>query len=91
MVIILQSLDIEKRRPCRQRLGAPQKSLHSVAPHNQHGPHGPILLGRDMADHPKIENSGNTVINIIMWILTTGLKIQRDLFHLISTNSDQAK
>ena len=32
-------------------------------------------------DHPKIENSGNTVINIIMWILTTNywakVKIQR--------------
>ena len=55
-------------------------------------PCGPILLGRHgILDHPKIENSGNTVINIIMWILTTGLKIQRDLFHLISTNSDQAK
>ena len=34
-----------------------------------------------MVDHPKIENSGNTVINIIMWILTTNywakVKIQR--------------
>ena len=45
-------------------------------------PCGPILLGRHgILDHPKIENSGNTVINIIMWILTTNywakVKIQR--------------
>ena len=45
-------------------------------------PCGPILLGRHgILDHPNIENSGNTVINIIMWILTTNywakVKIQR--------------
>ena len=73
MAIILQSSSIEKTKNILV------KRLPKVITRS---PCGPILLGRHgILDHPKIENSGNTVINIIMWILTTNywakVKIQR--------------